>query len=210
MNSLIWLELGNTRLHKGVQSIKWKSATYWHCMIRAFHPFCATYPFGVRTVYILSWNGDPHAESRYQCTVSAAIYWPKKMLLKLMVASFRGFASNNQSEGELSLMCVLHGVKVEQLTLSCRWWDCTAGYAEWSHPAACPSWCRNLQTCQSAGGNGREKHSRQRSTNRLGALSENVAVHVINLLPTPSSSTDVPGSFQTWGSPAWILAILTQ
>ncbi len=42
MNSLIWLEPGNTRLHKGAQSIKWEWETYWHCMIRVFHPFCAT------------------------------------------------------------------------------------------------------------------------------------------------------------------------
>lgn len=53
-------------------------------------------------------------------------------------------------QGELAVMCVLHCIRAERLTLSCRWWGCTAGYAEWSHPAACLSWCRNLQTCRSA------------------------------------------------------------
>lgn len=151
MNSLIWWEL----LHKGVQSIKWKSDTYWHYTIRAFYQFCATYKFWICTVYILSWNSDSTvigAESWYQCTVSAAIYWPEKMLLKLMIASsLPQIINQNHSYKESSVMCMLHSIKAEHLTLSSQWWDCTVGYAEWSHPATCLSWCRNLQTYRSAG-----------------------------------------------------------
>lgn len=72
--------------------------------------------------------------------------------------------------------------------------------------------CHGVEICKRIGlqGNGKEKHSSQRSTNCLKALSKkNVPVCVINLLLS-LSSTHVPGSFQTWGSPAWIPAVLTQ
>lgn len=113
MNSLIWWELGNTAQHKGVQSIKWKSETYWHCMIRAFHPFCSAYPFKVRTVHILSWNSDCH-EFKHSCWVQVSMCSLCCHLLSkgntAEVDDCSDFASNNQSKGELSVKCMLHGI----------------------------------------------------------------------------------------------------
>lgn len=158
MNSLIWWELGNTLLHKGLQSIKWKSATYWHCMIRAFHPFCAAYPFwSSYSLYIImkQWFSWVKAfmlspSINVQSLLPSGVQ--RKCYLKLMTAPTfcLRIINQNQSQAELSVMCMLHSIKVERLTLSCLRWDCRAGYAEWSHPAACLSWCRNLQTCRSA------------------------------------------------------------
>lgn len=60
----------------------------------------------------------------------------------------------------------------------------------------------NVSVCSAT-----EKHSRQHSANCLKA--QNVTVHNINLSQSLSYK-NVPGSFQTWGSRAWILAALTQ
>lgn len=113
-------------------------------------------------------------------------------------------------QGELAVMCVLHCIRAERLTLSCRWWGCTAGYAEWSHPAACLSWCRNLQTCRSV-----EKRTKRKKGTEVSVFANclwaggKVPARVINPVLSLSSAT-VPGSFQTWGSRAWTPAIPTQ
>lgn len=58
--------------------------------------------------------------------------------------------------------------------------------------------CHGVEICKRVGlqGNGKEKHSSQRSANCLKALSENATVQVINSVPSPSSA-NVPGSSQT-------------
>lgn len=170
-------------------------------MIRLFHQFCATsilfyYLFRVCTVFIQYYHKTVtpvsqgiHSKYKYECADSAAIYWPSWMLLVLMIVPAPTLPQIINQKGDMPVMFVLHGIKVKRLTLSCLWWDCTVGYAEWSHPATCLSWCRNLQTCRSAG-RGRkkkkkekEKHSRQRYTICLKVPLQNVTLHVINLLP---------------------------
>lgn len=116
-------------------------------MISASHPFCR-YAFAPCT----------HC---HETVISISLMWRLCFNVKSLLPSTDRWkcCSNccwlpltiNQDhlQEELAVMCVLHCIRAECLTLSCRWWGCTAGYAEWSHPAACLSWCRNLQTCRS-------------------------------------------------------------
>lgn len=88
MNSLIWLELGSTVLHKAAQSIMWKSQAYWHGMIRAFHLFSAAYPFWVYTLWPSCHSPKLRLPQKNQGKVSAAICWLDWILLRLVLYWF--------------------------------------------------------------------------------------------------------------------------
>ena len=138
-----------------------------------------------QTVILIS--SGTHDESSYQCTVSAAIYWPKPMLLKLIMASVLTLPSNDQSKS-LKRRVVSH-VHVARLLKLIVWpypADGEIVQLDMLNDLIQQPVCHGVEICKSVGlqkGNGREKQRSQRSSSRLRALSENVTVRVINLIP---------------------------
>lgn len=140
-----------------------------------------------QTVILIS--SGTHAEASYQCTVSAAIYWLKPMLHKLIMASVLTLPSNNQSKSLKRR--VVSNVHVAQLLKLIVWpypADGEIVQLDMLNDLIQQPVCHGVEICKRVSlgggwGNSREKHGSQRTSNHLRALSENVTVRVINLIP---------------------------